>query len=38
MTGANQGIDLTAKAVLNKGDKIIVESPSFIGSLNAFRT
>lgn len=38
MTGANQGIDLTAKAMLNKGDKIIVESPSFIGSLNAFRT
>ncbi len=38
MTGANQGIDLTAKAVLNKGDKVIVESPSFVGSLNAFRT
>lgn len=38
MTGANQGIDLTAKALLNKGDKVIVESPSFIGSLNAFRT
>ena len=38
MTGANQGIDLTAKSILNKGDKIIVESPSFIGSLNAFRT
>lgn len=38
MTGANQGIDLAAKAVINKGDKIIVESPSFIGSLNAFRT
>lgn len=37
-TGANQGIDLAAKALLNKGDKIIVESPSFIGSLNAFRT
>lgn len=37
-TGANQGIDLTAKSILNKGDKIIVESPSFIGSLNAFRT
>lgn len=37
-TGANQGIDLTAKAILNKGDKIIVESPSFIGSLNAFRS
>ena len=38
MTGANQGIDLTAKAIINKGDKIIVENPSFIGSLNAFRT
>lgn len=38
MTGANQGIDLFAKALINRGDKIIVESPSFIGSLNAFRT
>lgn len=38
MTGANQGIDLTAKAVINKGDKIVVENPSFIGSLNAFRS
>lgn len=38
VTGANQGIDLTAKAILNKGDKVIVESPSFVGSLNAFRT
>lgn len=38
VTGANQGIDLSAKALLNKGDKVIVESPSFIGSLNAFRT
>ncbi len=38
MTGANQGIDLVAKAILNKGDKVIVENPSFIGSLNAFRT
>lgn len=37
-TGANQGIDLTAKAFLDKGDKIVVESPSFVGSLNAFRT
>ena len=37
-TGANQGIDLAAKAVINKGDKIIVENPSFIGSLNAFRS
>lgn len=38
MTGANQGIDLVTKALINKGDKIIVESPSFVGSLNAFRS
>ena len=38
MTGANQGIDLTAKSMINKGDKIVVENPSFIGSLNAFRS
>lgn len=38
MTGANQGIDLVTKSIINKNDKIIVESPSFIGSLNAFRT
>lgn len=37
-TGANQGIDLAAKAIINKGDKIITENPSFIGSLNAFRS
>ena len=37
-TGANQAIDLTAKAMINPGDKIIVEDPSFIGSLNAFRS
>ena len=29
---------LFEKCNINKGDKIIVESPSFIGSLNAFRT
>ena len=38
MTGANQGIDLTAKSLLNKGDAVIVENPSFIGSLNSFRS
>ena len=37
-TGANQGIDLTAKTFLNKGDTIVTESPSFVGSLNAFRS
>ncbi len=37
-TGANQGIDLAAKCLFNKGDKVAVENPSFIGTLNAFRS
>ena len=38
VSGSQQGIDLTSKAFLNPGDTVICESPSFIGSLNAFRT
>lgn len=38
MSGGQQGIDLTAKAFCNDGDAVIVESPSFIGALNAFRS
>jgi len=37
-TGAQQAIDLTTKALINEGDGIIVEEPSFIGSLNGFRS
>lgn len=36
-TGGQQGIDLCARALLNKGDTVICESPSFIGALNSFR-
>ena len=36
-TGAQQAIDLTAKALCNEGDVVICENPSFIGALNAFR-
>ena len=32
-TGARQGIDLVARAVLGPGDVAVVESPSFAGSL-----
>lgn len=38
VTGAQQGMDLTSKCFLNEGDGIICESPSFIGSLNSFRS
>jgi 2-aminoadipate transaminase len=38
VTGAQQGMELTSKCFLNEGDGIICESPSFIGSLNCFRS
>ncbi|MBU5450069.1 PLP-dependent aminotransferase family protein [Acetivibrio sp. MSJd-27] len=37
-SGAQQAIDLAAKAILDKGDGLACETPSFIGALNAFRT
>ncbi len=37
-TGAQQAIDLAAKVLLEAGDGVIVEKPSFIGSLNSFRS
>ena len=36
-TGAQQAIDLATKSLVNEGEGIIVEEPSFIGSLNGFR-
>ncbi|MCI8590044.1 MAG: PLP-dependent aminotransferase family protein [Clostridiales bacterium] len=38
VSGGQQGIDLTVKCLLNEGDGILVEEPSFIGALNAFRS
>lgn len=38
VSGATQGIELTAKVLCNEHDTIICEGPSFIGSLNAFRS
>ncbi len=38
VSGGQQVMDLTAKCFLNEGDSIIVEDPSFIGSLNCFRS
>ena len=37
-SGAQQVMDLLAKSVLNEGDTVLCESPSFIGSLNPFRS
>lgn len=37
-TGAQQIMDLCSKALVNEGDAVICEAPSFIGSLNTFRS
>ncbi|MHB1315088.1 MAG: aminotransferase-like domain-containing protein [Christensenellales bacterium] len=38
LTGSSQGIDLAARVFLNPGDTILVESPTFLGALQTFRT
>ena len=38
LSGAQQGMDLATKALCNEGDTILCEDPSFIGSLNCFRS
>ena len=37
-SGAQQAIEVTTKILCNEGDVILCENPSFIGSLNAFRS
>ncbi len=37
-SGAQQSNELVAKVLCNEGDTIICEAPSFIGSLNAFKS
>jgi len=38
ISGAQQGIDIIAKALLNYGDYLIVESPTYTGAIAAFRS
>ena len=37
-SGGQQGIELITKALVNEGDTVVVEEPSFIGATNAFRS
>lgn len=37
-SGAQQGNELACKVLLNEGDTLICEAPSFIGSINAFKS
>lgn len=36
-SGSQQGIDLVAKAFLDQGDKVIVESPTYLSAIQAFK-
>ena len=37
VTGTQQGLDLTTRVLVNEGDTVICEKPSFVGALNAFK-
>ncbi len=37
-TGAQQGLDLAIKVLVNEGDDVVVEAPSFVGTLNSLRS
>ena len=36
-SGSQQGLDLVAKSFINPGDKIVVESPTYLAALQTFR-
>ena len=38
VSGGQQGIELACKAFCNEGDVVLCENPTFIGSLNSFRS
>lgn len=35
-TGSQQGLDLLGKVFINKGDKILIEEPGYLGAIQAF--
>ncbi len=36
--GSQQGLEFSAKLFINPGDKIVCESPTYLGALNAFKS
>lgn len=36
-SGSQQGLDMVAKIFLDPGDKVLVESPTYMGAINAFK-
>jgi 2-aminoadipate transaminase len=37
LTGSSQGIEMTARALVDRGDVVLVESPTFLGALQTFK-
>ncbi|MFI3175157.1 MAG: PLP-dependent aminotransferase family protein [Bacillota bacterium] len=37
-SGSQQGLDFTGRIFLDKGDIVLMESPSYLGAINAFKT
>lgn len=37
VTGSQQALDLVARAFLDPGDRVLVENPSYLGALSAFK-
>ncbi len=37
-SGSSQGIEMMAKTLINKGDVILVESPTFLGAIQTFKS
>lgn len=35
-TGSQQGLDLMGKVLLNKGDKVAIERPGYLGAIQSF--
>lgn len=38
VSGGQQGIDLTFKAFINKGDRVLVENPTYLAALHILKT
>lgn len=36
-SGSQQALDFVGKVLINKGDEVFLESPSYLGAINAFR-
>ncbi len=37
LTGSSQGIEMTARSLIDRGDTMLVESPTFLGALQTFK-